>query len=73
MELVSKNIMSIIAIVSPEAIVVYSDLILDSQDVSDEIKKSLSQYSLKVYPKIIKVENILEYILLGAMILSAKE
>ena len=41
--------------------------------VSDEIKKSLSQYSLKVYPKIIKVENILEYILLGAMILSAKE
>lgn len=73
LELVSKNIMSIIAIVSPEAIVVYSDLILDSQDVSDEIKKSLSQYSLKVYPKIIKVENILEYILLGAMILSAKE
>lgn len=72
LELVSKNIMSIIAIVSPEAIVVYSDLILDSQDVSDEIK-SLSQYSLKVYPKIIKVENILEYILLGAMILSAKE
>jgi len=48
-------------------------LILDGQDVSDEIKKSLSQYSLKVYPKIIKVENILEYILLGAMILSAKE
>ena len=39
----------------------------------DEIKKSLSQYSLKVYPKVIKVENILEYILLGAMILSAKE
>ena len=73
LELVNKNIMSIIAIVSPEAIVVYSDLILDSQDVSDEIKKSLSQYSLKVYPKIIKVENILEYILLGAMILSAKE
>lgn len=73
LELVTKNIMSIIAIVSPEAIVVYSDLILDSQDVSDEIKKSLSQYSLKVYPKVIKVENILEYILLGAMILSAKE
>lgn len=73
LELVTKNIMSIIAIVAPEAIVVYSDLILDSQDVSDEIKKSLSQYSLKVYPKIIKVENILEYILLGAMILSAKE
>ena len=73
LELVSKNIMSIIAIVAPEAIVVYSDLILDGQDVSDEIKKSLSQYSLKVYPKIIKVENILEYILLGAMILSAKE
>lgn len=30
--------MSIIAIVAPEAIVVYSDLILDGQDVSDEIK-----------------------------------
>ena len=45
----------------------------DKVTVSDEIKKSLSQYSLKVYPKIIKVENILEYILLGAMILSAKE
>ena len=73
LELVTKNIMSIIAIVAPEAIVVYSDLILDSQDVSDEIKKALSQYPLKVYPQIIKVENILEYILLGAMILSAKE
>ena len=72
LELVSKNIMSIIAIVAPEAIVVYSDLILDGQDVSDEIKKSLSQYSLKVYPKIIKVENILEYILLGAMILQVQ-
>ena len=73
LELVTKNIMCIIAIVAPEAIVVYSDLILDSQDVSDEIKKALSQYPLKVYPQIIKVENILEYILLGAMILSAKE
>ena len=73
LELVTKNIMSIIAIVAPEAIVVYSDLILDSQDVSDEIKKALNQYHLKVYPQIIKVENILEYILLGAMILSAKE
>ena len=37
------------------------------------MKKALSQYPLKVYPQIIKVENILEYILLGAMILSAKE
>ena len=43
LELVSKNIMSIIAIVSPEAIVVYSDLILDSQDVSDEIKKRMKE------------------------------
>ncbi len=51
LELVTKNIMSIIAIVAPEAIVVYSDLILDSQDVSDEIKKALSQYPLKVYPQ----------------------
>ena len=30
------------------SMVVYSDLILDSQDVSDEIKKALSQYPLKV-------------------------
>lgn len=47
LELVSKNIMSIIAIVAPEAIVVYSDLILDGQDVSDEIKKSIKSIFIK--------------------------
>ena len=43
--------MSIIAIVAPEAIVVYSDLILDGQDVSDRNKKIIKPIFIKSVSK----------------------
>lgn len=72
LELVTKQVLSIISVVSPEEIVIYSDLIFDSRDVENEIKKSLRQFNLTAFPHIIKIENLSEYILLGTMILSAQ-
>lgn len=69
LELVTKQILSIISIVSPEEIVIYSDLIFDSKDVEKEIKEALSQFHFTNFPRFIKIENLIEYILLGTMIL----
>lgn len=73
LELVTKQILSIIAIVSPEEIIIYSDLIFDSKDVEREIKKSLSGFHLTHFPHIIKIENLVEYTLLGIMNLCIQE
>lgn len=72
LEIVVKQVLSIISIISPEEIIIYSDLIFDCQDVENEIKKSISRFHLKKYPHFIKIENLSEYILLGTMILSAQ-
>lgn len=71
-ELVTKNTISIISVVAPEAIVVFSDLMIDSKDVEDNVKKALERYHLIDFPEVVKIENLLEYILLGTMILSIK-
>lgn len=72
LEIVIKQILSIISIVSPEEIVIYSDLIFDSQDVKNEIKKCLNRFNLTYFPDFVKIENLAEYILLGTMILCAQ-
>lgn len=64
-ELVSKTILSIISVISPEIIALYSDLITDVE----ELKKVLKDYIPEEYiPDIIKVNDLKEYILLGQMI-----
>lgn len=72
LELVTKQILSIISIVAPEEIVIYSDLIFDCRDIESEIEKSLSRFNFTTFPHVIKIENLPEYILLGTMILSAQ-
>lgn len=72
LEVVVKQVLSIISVVSPEEIVIYSDLIFDSKDVEDEIKKCLSRFNFTHFPRFVKIENLSEYILLGTMILSAQ-
>lgn len=72
LEIVVKQVLSIISIISPEEIVIYSDLIFDCHDVENEIRKSISRFHLNKFPHFVKIENLSEYILLGTMILSAQ-
>lgn len=68
-ELVAKTILSIISVISPDAIILSCVLIPQVH----ELKKELERYVPAQYvPDIIKVEDIQEYILLGLMILSAR-
>ena len=67
LELVSRTIQSIMALIAPETVVVYCDLITNE----DRLYEELSRHLQKAYlPKIIKVTNMLEYTLLGQLILS---
>ena len=68
-ELVAKTILSIISVISPDAIILSCVLIPQVH----ELKKELERYVPAQYvPDIIKVEDIQEYILLGLMILCAR-
>lgn len=69
LELVSKIMISIISIINPEAIILFSSLIPQT----DELKEELTKYIPQEYiPHIIKIDNLNEYSLLGSMILCAQ-
>lgn len=66
LELVSKIITTIICIINPEAIILFSSLI----PKVDELKEELTKYIPQEYiPEIIKINDLNEYSLLGSMIL----
>lgn len=66
LELVSKTILSSMCIVDPQAIILFSDLITDT----GELKKEIEKFVPKAFvPEIVKIEDVLEYILLGQMVL----
>lgn len=66
LELVAKTIVSIVSVISPEAIILSCVFIPHIH----ELKKELERYlPLEYIPDIVKVEDIQEYILLGQMIL----
>lgn len=70
LELVSKTIVALSSVIGPEAIILSCTLIPDV----DELKKMIAQYIPKKYlPRIIKIENIQEYILIGQLILCLQE
>lgn len=66
LELVSKTILSSMCIVDPQAIILFSDLITNT----GELEKELEKFVPKAFvPEIVKIEDVLEYILLGQMVL----
>ncbi len=67
LELVSKTILSIMALLAPEIVVIYCDLITNEDRLYDELGRHLQKSYL---PKIVKVTNMLDYTLLGQLILS---
>lgn len=66
-EVVSRTLVSIISLLSPEELVFYCDFIPDKKILYDEIATLIPE---KYIPTITKVDNMQEYIFLGAMILS---
>lgn len=69
LELVSKTMISAMCIIDPQIVVIFSDLITDVSELEKEIKKSIPSHYI---PHILKVDNMLEYILLGQMTLCAQ-
>lgn len=66
LELVSKTILSSMCIVDPQAIILFSDLITNT----GELEKELEKFVPKAFvPEIVKIEDVLKYILLGQMVL----
>ena len=64
-ELACQNIISIMCMLAPEVIVIYSDLIVDIEDVKKEVKKRVPEECM---PQLIKADMLNEYILLGQMV-----
>ena len=70
LKLVSHTLVSAISLLDPPAIVLFSDLIPDVNALKKEMKEFIPENYL---PEIIKVDNVLEYILLGQMVLCTQK
>lgn len=64
-ELISKIVLSIISVINPQVIVVKSDLVLDTEELREEVKKYIPE---EYIPPIYKITDLKEYILLGNMV-----
>ena len=69
-EVVSRTLVSIISLLSPEELVLYCDFIPHVLPLYEEMATLIPK---KYIPPITKVDNMQEYILLGAMILSTTQ
>ena len=55
---------------APEVIVIFSELLPDFKVLEEKTKELMSQHQI---PKLIKVNNVIEYMLVGQMYLCLKE
>lgn len=69
-ELVSKLILSIISTMAPEVVVLFSQLTSDVDVLYRELEKILPR---KYIPEIIKIDDMVEYNLVGQMVLCAQK
>lgn len=69
-ELVSKIVLSIIGIISPDAIILFCTLITDLEDLKKELEKTIPR---KYIPDLIKINDLNEYSLIGEMIICSQE
>lgn len=69
-EVVSRTLVAIISLLSPEELIFYCDFITDLDALYEEMATLIPK---KYIPPIIKVDNMQEYIILGAMILSTTQ
>ena len=70
LEIVSKIILTTMYLVAPEVIVIFSELLPDFKVLEEKTKELMSQHQI---PKLIKVNNVIEYMLVGKMYLCLKD
>ena len=70
LEILSKMIMSAMCIVAPHIIVVFSELLPDLSALEEKVKEMMPNHQI---PKLIKVDNVIEYMLIGQMVLCLEE
>lgn len=70
LEILSKIIMSAMCIVAPHIIVVFSELLPDLSALEEKVKEMMPNHQI---PKLIKVDNVIEYMLIGQMVLCLEE
>ena len=70
LEIVSKIILTTMYLMAPEVIVVFSELLPDFEVLEEKVKELMFHHSI---PKLIKVDNVIEYMLVGQMYLCLKE
>lgn len=70
LELVSKIVLTTMYLVAPEVIVVFSELLPDFEVLEEKVKELMKYHQI---PKLIKVNNVIEYMLVGQMYLCLKE
>lgn len=70
LEILSKIIMSVMCIVAPHIIVVFSELLPDLSALEEKVKEMMPNHQI---PKLIKVDNVIEYMLIGQMVLCLEE
>ncbi|MFQ9073252.1 MAG: hypothetical protein ACLR43_11430 [Faecalibacillus faecis] len=69
MEIVSKIILTTMYLVAPEVIVIFSELLMDFK----VLEKNKGIDATTSNSKLIKVNNVIEYMLIGQMYLCLKE
>lgn len=57
-------------IVAPHIIVVFSELLPDLSALEEKVKEMMPNHQI---PKLIKVDNVIEYMLIGQMVLCLEE
>lgn len=70
LEILSKMIMSAMCIVAPENIVIFSELLPDFSVLEEKVKEMMPIHRIG---RLIKVDNVIEYMLIGQMALCLKE
>lgn len=65
LEWAAKNIITLITILGPELILIFSPLISNGDEIKEEIKKYIPEYYI---PQIVKIEGLKEYLLIGQLV-----
>jgi predicted NBD/HSP70 family sugar kinase len=70
LEIVAKYLISLTATFDPEVIVIYCDMVYDLAMLREEIAKVVQE---EYIPKLIKVDDVIEYMFVGGMMLCVQE
>lgn len=67
--MVSKTLLAAMCFTAPERIVVFSELLPDFKELEGKLKEMMPNHQI---PQLIKVDHVIEYMLVGQMSLCLK-